>query len=105
MEVVSWIKIDEKLTQPLTELREAGWGRDYCSQGEMQRNGAAFRKVNNLISLPAELLKGAREEEIICFGTWKLENFVLCCQLASVSNLHTAHIVELKTGSEGLILN
>ena len=22
---VSWIKIDEKLTQPLTELREADW--------------------------------------------------------------------------------
>ena len=61
---VSWIKIDEKLTQPLTELREAGWGWDYCSHGGMQRNGAAFRKVNNLISLPAELLKEPEKRKL-----------------------------------------
>ena len=100
---VSWIKIDEKLTQPLRERGRPGLG--LLQPGPDAENGAAFRKVNNLISLPAELLKGTREEEIICFGTWKLENFVLCCQLASVSNLHTAHTAGLKTGSEGLILN
>ena len=52
---MNWLKIsDEKLALPLTDLRE----EDYCSAGRMQRNDAAFRKVNNSISVLAELLKG-----------------------------------------------